>query len=301
MISYFLNNYYLLLGGTILGAGVGILTGFFGAGGGFIVTPALNIFLGLEMNMAVGTSACQVLGASAFSLGNHLDRRLIGIKVAICAGLGIPMGSFCGSRLVNSMKGLAAWNINGMTIDPVNIILLSIFAVFLLLIGSWLLLDNFYLRRHHPDDDSRHVGMLYKLRIPPLYKFRTIPAGPFSIPVLVVLGLIMGFLSGLLGIGGGVIMLPMLFYLVGQETKFATQSDMMLIFISGAFSTLFHAIDHNINYPLAAALMCGAFFGAGWGAKMQRKVTGKSIRKYFAFVVFAAWLLVVYKLIRIFS
>lgn len=286
----------MLLGGTFLGAAVGMLTGFFGAGGGFIITPALNIFLGLEMNIAVGTSACQVLGASAFSMRHHLDRHLIGIKVAVCAGLGIPLGAFCGSRLVKSMKGIAEWNINGMTVDPVNVILLSIFAVFLLLIGSWLLLDNFYLRRNLHGDDSKHVGMLYKLQIPPLHKFRTIPAGPFSIPVLVVLGFIMGFLSGLLGIGGGVIMLPVLFYLVGQETKFATRTDMMLIFMSGAFSTLFHAIDHNINYPMAGALMCGAFWGAGWGAKLQKKVTGKSIRKYFAFVVLAAWLLVVYKL-----
>ncbi len=299
MLDYLLNNYHLLLGGTILGAGVGMLTGFFGAGGGFIITPALNIFLGLEMNIAVGTSACQVLGASVFAMRHHLDRRLTGIKVALCIGLGIPFGSFFGSRLVKSMKGIEPWHFNEIAIDPVNTILLSIFAVFLFLIGSWLLLDNFYLRRYHEDDDTKHVGMLYKIRTPPLHRFRTIPAGPFSIPVLIVLGLIMGFLSGLLGIGGGVIMLPMLFYLVGQETKFATQTDMMLIFMSGAFSTLFHAIDHNINYPMAAALMYGAFFGAGWGTKLQRKVTGKSIRKYFAFVVLAAWLLVVYKLTKI--
>ena len=299
MITYLLNNYHLLLGGAVLGAGGGTLTGFFGAGGGFIITPALNIFLGLEMNMAVGTSACQVLGASTFSLCNHLDRRLMGIKVAICAGLGIPLGTFCGSRLVKAMKGLPAWNINNMAVDPVNVILLGIFSVFLLLIGGWMLFDNFYLRRHCDDDENKHVGIMYTLRIPPLGRFRTVPAGPFSIPVLVFLGGIMGFLSGLLGIGGGVIMLPMLFYAVGQETKFATHTDMMLIFLSGAFSTLFHAIDHNINYPLAVAMMAGAFVGAGVGAKLQKKTRAKSIRQYFSLEVLAAWLLVMYKLVRI--
>ncbi len=290
----------LFLGAPLLGFSVGMLTGFFGAGGGFIITPALNIFLGLEMNLAVGTSACQVLGASAFSLYHHLDRRLMGVKVAACTGIGIPLGAFCGVRTVEAIKGLAAWKINGTEIDPVNVVLLGIFAVFLLLIGGWMFFDNFYLRRHTDDNEDTHVGLLFSLRIPPIFRFRTIPAGMFSIPVLVFLGLIMGFLGGLLGIGGGVIMLPVLFYLVGQETKFAAQTTTMLIFVSGAFSSLFHAIDHNIDYPMVAVLMCGALLGARCGARLQKKVTGKSLRKYFAFVVLAAWLLVVYKLTQMF-
>jgi uncharacterized membrane protein YfcA len=263
-----------------------------------MITPALNIFMGLEMNIAVGTSACQVLGASAFSLYHHLDRRMFGIKVAMCAGLGIPFGSYCGANIVKMMQTLSPWHINGMTISPVNILLLSFFAVFLLLVWGWMFYDNFC--RKQECDDSEHIGFLYKIRIPPFYRFRTIPAGEFSIPVLVCLGVVMGFISGMLGIGGGVIMLPMLFYMVGQETKFATQTDMMLIFVSGAFSTIFHAMNHNINYVMAIALMCGALFGTNYGAKLQKRVTGKSIRKYFVFVVIAAWLLVIYKLFFIF-
>lgn len=294
-------NWTLFFFGPLLGFGVGMLTGFFGAGGGFIITPALNIFLGLEMNLAVGTSACQVLVASGFSLYHHLDRRLMGSKVALYVGCGIPFGAFGGVRTVQAIKGLSTWNLNGLEVDPINFILLGIFAVFLLLIGGWMFFDNFYLRRHLDDNESEHVGLLFRLRIPPLGRFRTIPAGTFSIPVLVSLGVIMGFLSGLLGIGGGVIMLPMLFYLVGQETRFAALTTTVLILVSGGFSTLFHAIDRNIDYPMAVALMCGALLGTRCGAELQQRSTGKSIRKYFAFVVLLAWLLVIFKLASMFS
>lgn len=294
---FFELNWNILLFGPLIGFSVGILTGFFGAGGGFIVTPALNIFLGLEMNYAVGTSACQVLGASSFALCHRLDKRLMGIKVAVFTGLGIPPGSFFGCHAVRILKGMEKWAVNGRTIEPVNLILLLIFTVFLFLLALWLFYDNFYLRRrHHSESEKEHRGLFASVRIPPVMNFRTIPSGRFSVPVLVALGICMGFLSGLLGIGGGVIMMPMLFYLVGQETKHATQTDMMLIFVSGLFSTIFHAMDKNINYPLAAALMAGSFFGARLGADLQKNVTGKTIRKYFAFVVFGAGCLTLIKI-----
>ena len=282
----------------MLGFFVGVLTSLFGAGGGFIVTPALNIFLGLPMNLAVGTSACQVLGASSFSLYHRLDRRLMGIRVALFAGIGIPVGAFLGTWLVQLMKKIGDWQLWGKNIDPVNFLLLAIFAVFLLLIGGWLIFDNFYLRRNNDGDESNHVGILARFKIRPLFKFRSIPAGEFSVPVLIGLGLFTGFLSGLLGIGGGVIMMPMLFYMVGQETKFATQTSTMLVLLSGAFSTIFHAMDKNINYPLALVLIAGAFFGAKLGSIIHDRISAKSIRKYFAFVVLGAWLMVVIKLLK---
>ena len=122
---------WMLAGGTLLGFSVGILTGFFGAGGGFILTPVLNIFLGLPMNLAVGTSACQVLGASSFSLWHHVDRRWLGVRVALWMAGGIPFGVWFGSHLVKLMTTLDPMMINGKSIPAVDFILLVVFAVFL--------------------------------------------------------------------------------------------------------------------------------------------------------------------------
>jgi len=299
VIDYIINHWIMLSGGAALGVFVGILTGFFGAGGGFIVTPALNIFLGLEMNMAVGTSACQVFGTSAFALYHNADSRMMGSRIALFVAVGIPFGTFPGFYIVQALKGKAAWHILGQTVDPVNFILLSVFAVFLIAIVVWLIYDNFVLCKESGDDESSHVGLLFSVRLPPVRKFRTIPAGEFSVTILILLGVFIGFMSGLLGIGGGVILLPALFYLVGQSTKYAALTGTMLVLVSSCFATVFHAAGHNINYPMAAVLILGAAGGTKLGSTLQAKVSGRSIRKYFAFVVFAAWLLVVYKLVKI--
>jgi uncharacterized membrane protein YfcA len=290
-----------LSGGLLLGLMVGMLTGIFGAGGGFIITPALNIFLGVPMNLAVGTSACQVLGASGFSLLHHLDKRMKGLKVALFIGIGIPLGSYLGTAVIDKWKNLDPMVIMGREVDALNLILLGIFAIFLSLIAGWLLFDNFVLKKGKEDDESKHVGLLGGIKIPPLVTCETIPYAPFSIPILVIIGIFMGFMSGLLGIGGGVIMMPLLFYIIGQETKYATLTSTMLIFISGLFATFFHAMHHNINYTLVAFLIIGSFFGTKTGVKIHKKISGKSIRQYFAFVVLFAAIMVIYKIIRIFS
>lgn len=292
-------THWIIGGGALLGFTVGILTGFFGAGGGFILTPVLNIVLGIPMNIAVGTSACQVLGASTFSLWHHLDRRLLGIRVAIWMGAGIPAGVWFGSRLVQQMKTLGPVTLNGKSVPAVDVILLIVFAVFLATIATWLFVDNFILRRGREDETERPSGALAQVCIPPMVHFRTIHHGPFSGPVLTLLGIGVGCLSGLMGIGGGVVMMPMLFYLVGQEIKAATRTDMMLIFMTGLCSTLAHAQAGNIHWGLAACLIAGAFFGTRLGAWLQHRTTGKQIRQYFAFVVLAAALMVIGKLIAL--
>jgi uncharacterized protein len=297
-MDYILNNWITLVEGVLLGMSVGMLTGLFGAGGGFIITPALNIFMGIPMNIAVGTSSCQVLGASSIAISHHIDRRFMGAKIAFFIGTGIPLGSYVGASVIDKWKNMASITIMNHEVNALNFILMVIFAIFLSLISAWLLFDNFVLSKGKHKDDAEHVGLLSNLQIPPIMKFRTIPSGPFSIPILVILGLIMGFMSGLLGIGGGVIMMPMLFYIVGQETKYATLTSTMLIFISGLFASIFHAINHNINYILVVALIIGAFGGTKFGVKIHKKMTGHSIRKYFAFVVLGAALMTIYKLLK---
>ena len=177
----------MLSGGVLLGFLLGFMTGLFGAGGGFILTPVLNIFLGLPMNIAVGTSSCQVLGSSTFSLYHHFDKRLLGIRVAAFMGLGIPAGSLLGVYAVRLLTGLPEIMILGRELKAVDFILLTFFAIFLTMISVFLVLDNFYLNKNKSDDDSSHKGLLADLQIFPLVKFRTIPSGKFSASMLVLI------------------------------------------------------------------------------------------------------------------
>ena len=295
-MDYFLEQ-WIYFGGALLGLGVGILTGLFGAGGGFIITPALNIILGLPMNLAVGTSACQVLGAAGFTFINNFEKKMRGLKLALIIGTGIPGGVFLGSGAVVRLKHLPHITLYGRDLNAVDFVLLSIFAGLLLFISSWMLFDTFYLRRHHTDDDEQnHKGFLADLPLPPYVKCETIPFGKVSALLLVTVGMFMGFLSGLLGIGGGVIMMPLLFYIIGQEAKFAVRTSVMLILMSGFFATISHAFAHNIDYKMVLFLMPGAFIGSRIGTAINRRISSRSLRKYFAFIVLAAMFMVILKL-----
>lgn len=288
---------FVATGGALLGFAVGLLTGVFGAGGGFILTPLLNIVLGIPMNLAVGTSACQVLGASGFSLWHHLDRRLLGIRIALWTGIGIPPGVWLGSRLVQHLKILGTLTMGGRSVPAADYILLVVFAVFLSLIATWLLVDALIIQRGARDDSDALKGALSDVWFPPMIHFRTVSSGPFSGPVLTMLGLLVGCLSGLLGIGGGVVLIPILLYLVGQEIKAAARTSTFLVFTSGLSATLSHAQAGNINWSLAAWLIGGAFFGTRLGARLQNRASGKQLRKYFALLVVTAALMVVARLI----
>ena len=295
----YLLDHWIYLGGALLGLGVGILTGIFGAGGGFIITPALNIFLGLPMNMAVGTSACQVLGAAGFTFINNFDKKLHGLKLALLIGIGVPGGVYAGTQAVSHLKGLPPLTVLGKEVNAVNFILLAIFAVLLFVIGSWMLFDCFYLRKHHTEEDEKnHKGLLTNLKIPPYVRCETIPKGKVSVLLLIIIGLFMGFLSGLLGIGGGVIMMPLLFYIIGQQAKFAVKTSVMLILMSGLFATISHAIHHNIDYKMVLFLIPGAFIGSRIGTSIHKKISSKSLRQYFSFIVLAAMGMIVLKLIK---
>jgi uncharacterized membrane protein YfcA len=301
IIDFITNNWILAIGGLILGICSGILTGLFGAGGGFIITPALNIFLGLPYNLAIGTSTCQILGASGMTLHRRAKAVAASLRVAVFISIGIPVGAFFGVKIVTNMKDLGIIRIADKTVHAQDFYFTAFFCVFLFLIAGWLFFDNFYLRRHKSEEDDDDKGFLAWIKIPPMMNFPSIPHGPFSVPVLIAIGITTGFLSGLLGIGGGVIIMPILFYLVGQETKYATLTSTILVFISSLFSSILHGMHGNINYMLVLFLISGAFIGTKIGVMLHHKISGKSIRQYFAFVVLAAVIMVAVKLTLIIS
>jgi uncharacterized membrane protein YfcA len=285
-----------LLCAVALGLFVGVATGLFGVGGGFIITPALNILLRVPMAMAVGTCAANVLGGASFALWRQLDRRFLGIRVAGVMAIGIVPGASVGAKVVKWAKGMGHITVASQNVEAITFINLAVFAVLLTLIVCWFLIDNFWLRRGRTDDESQHRGLLAWVRVPPIIRARTIPAGSVSAPLLLSFGFFEGFVSGMLGIGGSVIMMPIMFYLIGQTTKLATQTCLILAFVSGLCSTVNHAIAGNVDYRLAVALLAGAFVGTRIGTVIRSRITGKSIRQYFTFVVLAALLMVLYKI-----
>jgi len=284
--------------GAVLGFAVGILTGLFGAGGGFIITPALNVFLGLPMNLAVGTSACQVLAASSFTFFHNFNKKLPGLRLALCIASGIPVGVMLGSHVLSKLKVMPHLTVFGKNLDAVDFILLLIFTFMLFFIFLWMIIDTCWLRKNHTEEDElKHKGLLSSVKLRPMVKCETIPFGQVSMPLLIGIGFFMGFMSGLLGIGGGVIMMPMLYYVIGQQAKYAVRTSVMLILVSAAFATVIHIWGGNVDYYMVAFLIPGAFIGSRIGSAIHKKISGKSLRKYFSLVVLAAAVMVLVKVI----
>lgn len=286
-----------LIAGAVLGFAIGIITGFFGAGGGFIMTPALNVFFGMDMAIAVGTSSFQVSCASLLTLLQRLDRKMYGAKVALYVSAGILPGTWIGASIVSLLQRYGSVSISdGRSVPVADIALLVLFC---LLLVSIIFCMSSELRGKKKEKDEVRKGILYGIRMPPCIHFRTIPYGTFSAPVLAFLGLVMGILSGVLGIGGGVIMFPVMYYLVGQQTRYATLTTTMIVFISGVGSTIFHWMNGNICMPLVPYLVAGSFAGTSVGIRLQNHVNAVGIRKYFVVVVAFAFLLVLWKLYRL--
>ena len=108
----------------------------------------------------------------------------------------------------------------------------------------------------------------------------------------------MGLLSGLLGIGGGVVMIPMMLYLVGQPAKCATLTSTVLVFISATGSALLHLYHWHVNFKLQAVLAAGSVLGSFLGVRLQKKCDAPGLKRKFVWVVFAALAMILIKLLR---
>src|SRR5450756_2190093 len=212
------------LGALLIGSLVGVLTGMFGVGGGFLITPLLNIVLGVPMPIAVGTSAIQILGVSTNALYERRHEERPALKMAIVLFGGNFVGVLLGASLLSYLARLGSLSFGGNTIAIVDLVLLLTFLPLLLGIAYWLYRDT----RRNPASPIIRIGWFAKLKIPPYTQFTALELPQLSIIIMVYFGLCLGFLAGLLGIGGGVLLLPSLVYLVGLRTHRAISTSLLM-------------------------------------------------------------------------
>ena len=313
LLHHLAEDWGFYLGGLVLGFGIGGLAGLFGVGGGFMIVPMLNVVFGLPMPAAVGTGAANVFGASLIALIRRLDRKMHGVRVALCMGVGLFPGTWFGVRSTTTVERMAPLEVFGKALDQEASTDLRVLAVYLFLlvgISGWLFIDGFLLRRNEDDEDA-HRGLLARLRIPLTIRIRSLGGERLSVIALLALGFLTGFLCGFLGIGGGVFLVPLLHYIVGQKMDDATRTSLMVVTVGGLLATVGHILAPpppeaeyvgqfgdigNVHCVLAVVLVAGSFFGSKFGNQLGRGLSGGSLKRYFAFVVLAAALIVVYKI-----
>ena len=270
-------NVFVLLA---MGAAVGFLSGMFGVGGGFLITPLL-IFYNIPPAIAVATGANQVIASSFSGALAHFKRGTLDIKlgtVLLCGGIA---GSIVGAYVFALLRSLG----------QLDLFISIFYVVFLGIVGGLMLVESVNaLRRARggtlpPMKKSGQHNWIH--RLPLKMRFRTSKIFVSVIPVL-ALGAGIGFLAAIMGVGGGFIMVPALIYLLKVPTNVVVGTSLFQIIFVAAFTTVVHSTaNQTVDIVLAFMLMIGGVAGAQYGTKVGQRLRGEQLRALLALLVLA--------------
>src|ERR1700732_1778893 len=267
---------FVLLG---LGAGIGFLSGVFGVGGGFLLTPLL-IFIGVPPAVAVASSANQLVGASLSGVLAHWRRGNVDFKMGFALLLGSLAGSVLGVWLFTWLK--RAGQIE-LTISICYVLLLGTLG-FLMMIES----VRAALRQRRPGAARRKLHQHNWMHGLPLKtRFRR---SKLYISALLSVGLatVVGVFSAILGIGGGFILVPAMIYMLGMPTAVVPGTSLLQIIFVAANVTLLQAYtNRTVDAALALVLLAGGVIGARVGSQFGTRLRGDQLRLLLALMVLA--------------
>lgn len=267
-------NMFLLLG---LGGLVGVLSGMFGVGGGFLMTPLL-FFIGIPPAVAVATEANQIVAASFSGALAHYRRKTVDLRMGMMLLSGGLIGAGVGVEVFAIMKA----------VGQVDLLVRLCYVVFLGIIGSLMFVESLRaIRRMKRSDRPRRKlhqhnwihGLPFKM------KFRTSGLYISAIPPLVV-GTLVGILAAIMGVGGGFIMVPAMIYILGMPTKVVVGTSLFqIVFVTG-FTTIMHATTNfTVDLPLAVLLFIGGVVGAQVGTRIGSRLPAEQLRIFLALLV----------------
>ncbi len=277
-------NVFLILS---MGGLVGILSGMFGVGGGFLITPLL-IFVGIPPAVAVATQANQIVALSVSGVLAHWRRSNVDLKMGIFLLVGGIIGSSLGVWIFTFLRGLG----------QIDLVIKLSYVIFLSIIGSLMLYESLreILRSRRKSHTSRRHhywihGLPFKVRFrkSQLYVSALLP---------VAIGFVVGFLSAIMGVGGGFVMVPAMIYLLGMPTAVVVGTSLFQIIFVTANVTLLQAINNQtVDVFLALLLMAGGVIGAQVGVLIGAKMRGAQLRGMLALLVIAVCGKIVFDLV----
>ncbi|MGB5871221.1 MAG: sulfite exporter TauE/SafE family protein [Albidovulum sp.] len=267
-------NAFLLLG---MGGIVGMLSGLFGVGGGFIITPLL-FFIGVPPVVAVATGANQVVASSISGVLVHLKRKTVDLRMGSVLLAGGMAGSTAGIWVFNLLSRLG----------QIDLVVQLSYVLFLGVVGALMLQESLRsLRRARTATTGsikRHQHM-WVHRLPFKMKFRTSGLYISVLPPLMV-GFFVGILAAVMGVGGGFIMVPAMIYLLGMPTKVVIGTSLFQIIFVTAFTTFMHAwTNQSVDMMLALLLILGGVIGAQFGAQLAMRLKAEQLRILLALLV----------------
>jgi hypothetical protein len=267
-------NAFLLLG---LGGFVGILSGMFGVGGGFLMTPLL-FFIGIPPAVAVATEANQIVASSFSGFLAHFRRKNVDIKMGFVLLVGGIIGAAIGVQVFALLR----------EIGQVDLLVKLCYVLFLGIIGILMFFESLRaIRRSKNTSLKRPTKKRHNWihNLPFKAKFRTSGLYISVIPPACS-GFIVGILSAIMGVGGGFIMVPAMIYLLGMPTKVVVGTSLFQIIFVTAFATIMHATtNYTVDMALAVLLLIGGVLGAQVGTRIGLKLKAEQLRILLSLIV----------------
>jgi uncharacterized protein len=266
-------NAFLILG---LGGIVGFLSGMFGVGGGFLITPLL-FFIGVPPAVAVATGANQVVASSVSGVLAQVRRKAVDFHMGFVLLAGGMVGSATGIWVFALLTRLG----------QVDLFVQLSYVIFLGLIGALMFQESVrsLLKSRKGGPVRRSHIHTWVHGLPLKMKFRASGLYISVLPPLAV-GALVGFLAAIMGVGGGFIMVPAMIYLLGMPTKVVVGTSLFQIIFVTAFTTIMHAItNQTVDMLLAALLIVGGVIGAQLGTRVGIRLRAEQLRILLAILV----------------
>ncbi|MBS7635487.1 sulfite exporter TauE/SafE family protein [Candidatus Bathyarchaeota archaeon] len=261
---------YLAFCLATMGFVVGILSGFLGFGGGFILTPFL-LSLGVPANIAVGTNVMQIFMSSAVAAFRHKHLGNVDLKLSVIIAAGSIFGAELGAQAIEYFEKISVQHLNAL-ISLIYIIILTLTSAYMIYEASK--------PRHHKFSTRRKLSLskIFNLKIPPMITLSQPGIAPKSLWAIILLGLFTGLFSGFLGAGGGFILVPSLIYIIGCKPAVAAGTSIFEIFLSCMFAAASHATKGNVDVSLAILMFAGSLMGLQIGISATKYVKEKNFK-----------------------
>lgn len=270
-------NIFLILS---LGGITGVLSGMFGVGGGFLMTPFL-IFMGIPPAVAVSSSANQIIAASFSGFLAHLRRANVDIKMGLVIIFGGLIGSSLGVMLFSILQ----------KIGQIDLVISLCYVIFLGTIGSMMAIESFKIilskKNGEVQVEREKQSWLRSLPLPFVMVF---PKSKVKISIVlpIAVGIFTGILVSLMGIGGGFVMIPAMIYMLGMPTSVVIGTSLFQIVFITANVTFLQAVStQTVDIILALLMLLSSVVGAQFGTRMGLKLPAEQLRAMLAVMVLA--------------
>jgi len=283
-------------GMVILGLGAGVMGGFYGIGAAWMITPGLNV-LGFPMAFAIGTDIAHIAGKSIVSTIRHGKFGNVDYPLGIAMLGGTVIGIEVGAQMIMWFE----------RIGKIDLYVRLIYLVLLSFIMYMIVSDAIKIKKKRRLAKEKGVELaklesgitwyktMHKIQIPPRIHFKQAQI-TVSLWLPLIVGLVTGWVAGILGIGGGLIRMPALIYFVGCPTHVAIGTDLFEVMLSGLYGTFTYTWKGRTEILGAIIMLFGAAFGAQFGAVATKYYKGGRIRLLFGAAVFVAAISIIWKL-----